>query len=108
MSKSILQQIFSFLVQFLWPKNKKYMKIKVFMAVFCLFLAKAANVGTPPILGYAFDSLIELSQGINVYMLIPLALIASYGIAQVAALFIKGKNIEMRDKQKTSIDSIHV
>jgi ATP-binding cassette subfamily B protein len=43
-------------------------------------------VGTPPILGYAVDSLTELSQGINIYMLIPLALIISYGVARVAAL----------------------
>ena len=32
------------------------------------FFAKAANLGTPPILGYAVDSLTELSQGINVYI----------------------------------------
>ena len=37
-------------------------------------------------LGYAVDSLTELSQGLNVYVLIPLALIISYGIARVAAL----------------------
>jgi len=62
------------------------MKARVVIAVSCLFLAKAANVGTPPILGYAVDSLTELSEGINVYMLIPLALIISYGIARIAAL----------------------
>ena len=56
------------------------------MAVLCLLFAKVANVGTPPILGYAVDSLTELSQGINIYMLIPLALIISYGMARVAAL----------------------
>ena len=67
-------------------ENKKSTKIRVFLAILCLFLAKAANLGTPPILGYAVDSLTELSQGINVYMLIPLALIISYGIARVAAL----------------------
>ena len=86
MSQSTLQRTISLLVPFLWPKNKKSMKIRVFLAVLCLFLAKAANLGTPPILGYAVDSLTELSQGINVYMLIPLALIISYGIARVAAL----------------------
>jgi len=62
------------------------MKLRVIAAVICLFLAKAANVGTPPILGYAVDSLTELSQGLNVYMLIPLALIISYGIARITAL----------------------
>ena len=86
MSQSTLQQTINLLAPFLWPKHKKSMKIRVFLAVLCLFLAKAANLGTPPILGYAVDSLTELSQGINVYMLIPLALIISYGIARVAAL----------------------
>ena len=62
------------------------MKLRVVAAVICLLLSKAANVGTPPILGYAVDSLTELSQCLNVYMLIPLALIISYGIARVAAL----------------------
>lgn len=86
MSESTLQRTINLLVPFLWPKNKKTIKIRVFFAILCLFLAKAANLGTPPILGYAVDSLTELSQGINVYMLIPLALIISYGIARVAAL----------------------
>jgi ATP-binding cassette, subfamily B, heavy metal transporter len=86
MSQSTLQQTIDLLVPFLWPKNKKSMKARVVIAVICLLLAKAANIGTPPILGYAVDSLTELSEGINVYMLIPLALIISYGIARIAAL----------------------
>jgi len=86
MSQSTLQRTISLLAPFLWPKNKIFIKIRVFLAILCLLLAKAANLGTPPILGYAVDSLTELSQGINVYMLIPLALIISYGIARVAAL----------------------
>jgi ATP-binding cassette subfamily B protein len=86
MSQSTLQRTINLLTPFLWPKDKKGMKARVVIAVSCLFLAKAANVGTPPILGYAVDSLTELSEGINVYMLIPLALIVSYGIARIAAL----------------------
>ncbi|MDA8711254.1 ABC transporter ATP-binding protein/permease [Alphaproteobacteria bacterium] len=86
MSQSTLQRTINLLAPFLWPKDKKGMKARVVIAVSCLFLAKAANVGTPPILGYAVDSLTELSEGINVYMLIPLALIVSYGIARIAAL----------------------
>ena len=86
MSESTLQRTISLLAPFLWPKNKISIKIRVFLAILCLLLAKAANLGTPPILGYAVDSLTELSQGINVYMIIPLALIISYGIARVAAL----------------------
>ena len=86
MSQSTLQRTVSLFVPFLWPQNKNSMKFRVIAAVICLLLAKAANIGTPPILGYAVDSLTELSQGLNVYMLIPLALIISYGIARVAAL----------------------
>ena len=86
MSQSTLQRTINLLTPFLWPKDKNGMKARVVIAVSCLFLAKAANVGTPPILGYAVDSLTELSEGINVYMLIPLALIVSYGIARIAAL----------------------
>ena len=86
MSQTTVQRTISLLVPFLWPKNKKSIKIRVSLAVLCLLFAKVANVGTPPILGYAVDSLTELSQGINIYMLIPLALIISYGIARVAAL----------------------
>ena len=86
MKQSILKRTINLLAPFLWPKDKNSMKLRVIAAVICLLLAKAANVGTPPILGYAVDSLTELSQGLNVYMLIPLALIISYGIARVAAL----------------------
>ena len=86
MNQSTLQRTINLLAPFLWPKDKNSMKLRVIAAVTCLFLAKAANVGTPPILGYAVDSLTELSQGLNVYMLIPLALIISYGIARITAL----------------------
>lgn len=86
MSQTTLQRTISLLIPFLWPKNKKSIKIRVSLAVLCLLFAKVANLGTPPILGYAVDSLTELSQGINIYMLIPLALIISYGMARVAAL----------------------
>ena len=71
MSQSTLQRTVSLLVPFLWPKDKNSMKFRVIAAVICLLLAKGANIGTPPILGYAVDSLTELSQGLNVYMLIP-------------------------------------
>jgi ABC-type transport system involved in Fe-S cluster assembly fused permease/ATPase subunit len=86
MSKPILKRTINLLAPFLWPKDKKSIKIRVSLAILFLLLAKAANVVTPPILGHAVDSLTELSQGINIYMLIPLALIVSYGIARVAAL----------------------
>ena len=54
------------------------------LAILCLVLSKATNLITPPILGRAVDSLTELSQGLNMYTLVPLSLIVAYGLARVA------------------------
>ena len=69
---------------FLWPKNKFSLKIRVVLAILCLVLSKATNLISPPILGRAVDSLTELSQGLNMYTLVPLSLIVAYGLARVA------------------------
>ena len=69
------------------------MRKRVSLALVCLILAKVASVYTPLILGRAVDSLTELSSGINLLMLIPIALIISYGVARIASLTFEG----MRD-----------
>ena len=58
-----------------------------------MILAKVASVSTPLILGRSVDSLNDLSDGTNLLMIIPIALIISYGIARVTS-FMFG---EMRD-----------
>jgi len=83
----------SLLFPFLWPSKRKDLRIRFVLALICMILAKIASVYTPLILGKSVDSLNDLSDGINMLILIPIALITSYGIARIAS-FMFG---EMRD-----------
>ena len=76
--QSILKKNINLIAPFLWPKNKLSLKIRVILALLCLVLSKATNLITPPILGRAVDSLTELSQGLNMYTLVPLSLIVAF------------------------------
>ncbi len=87
MSLSLLRQTINLLIPFLWPKNNKSIKRRVILAILCLLVAKVASLGTPPILGYAVDTLTDISDGINMYILIPLALIVSYGLVRISSTF---------------------
>ena len=84
---------FKLLFPFLWPNKRSDLRRRVSLALICLILAKVASVYTPLILGRSVDSLTELSSGINLLMLIPIALIISYGVARIASLTFEG----MRD-----------
>ena len=84
---------FKLLFPFLWPNKRSDLRKRVSLALVCLILAKVASVYTPLILGRSVDSLTELSSGINLLMLIPIALIISYGVARIASLTFEG----MRD-----------
>ena len=66
---------FKLLLPYLWPKKRRDLKTRVSFAVIALILAKIANVTTPLILGASVNSLTELSSGINLFMLVPVALI---------------------------------
>ncbi|MDG2268342.1 MAG: ABC transporter ATP-binding protein/permease [Alphaproteobacteria bacterium] len=81
------------LTPFLWPENRKDLRVRVVVSIICMILAKVASVYTPLILGKSVDSLNDLSNGINLYILMPIALIISYGFARVASLLFG----EMRD-----------
>ena len=78
---------------FLWPTNRKDLRLRVVISIICMILAKVTSVFTPLILGKSVDSLNDLSNGINLLISIPIALIISYGITRVAS-FLFG---EMRD-----------
>ena len=82
---SILLKTSKLLFPFLWPNNRKDLKIRVLFALFSMILAKIASVYTPLILGYAVDSLTDLSSGINLLIYVPVALIISYGIVRIAS-----------------------
>ena len=84
---------FKLLFPFLWPNKRGDLRRRVSLALICLILAKVASVYTPLILGRSVDSLTELSSGINLLMLIPIALIISYGVVRIASLTFEG----MRD-----------
>ena len=92
-SKNTYLKTISLLFPFLWPAKRKDLRLRVVIAVICMILAKVASVFTPLILGRSVDSLNDLSNGTNLLMIIPIALIISYGIARVTS-FMFG---EMRD-----------
>ena len=92
-SKNTYFKSASLLLPFLWPLKRKDLRLRVLIAIICMILSKVASVYTPLILGKSVDSLNDLSEGINLLILIPIALIVSYSIARVAT-FLFG---EMRD-----------
>lgn len=67
----------------MWPKKRNDLRTRVSFAVVALVLAKIASVSTPLVLGEAVNSLTELSAGINLFMLVPVALIVGYGVARI-------------------------
>ena len=81
---------FNLLFPFLWPNKRSDLRKRVSLALICLILAKVASVYTPLILGRSVDSLTELSSGVNLLMLIPIALIISYGVVRIASLTFEG------------------
>ena len=74
---------FKLLLPYLWPKKRSDLRTRVSFAVVALVLAKIASVSTPLVLGEAVNSLTELSAGINLFMLVPVALIVGYGVARI-------------------------
>jgi len=84
---------FKLLLPYLWPKKRKDLRTRVSFAVVALVLAKIASVSTPLVLGSAVNSLTELSSGINLFMLVPIALVIGYGVTRVIAFTF----IEIRD-----------
>jgi ATP-binding cassette, subfamily B, heavy metal transporter len=84
---------FKLLLPYLWPEKRRDLKTRVSFAVVALVLAKIASVSTPLVLGSAVNSLTELSSGINLFMLIPIALVVGYGVTKVIAFTF----VEIRD-----------
>ena len=84
---------FKLLLPFLWPEKRKDLKTRVSFAVIALILAKIASVSTPLVLGSAVNSLTELSSGINLFMLVPIALVVGYGVTRIIAFTF----VEIRD-----------
>ena len=74
---------FKLLLPYLWPNKRNDLRTRVSFAVVALVLAKIASVSTPLVLGGAVNSLTKLSAGMNLFMLVPVALIVGYGVARI-------------------------
>ena len=85
MKKGKYIKTFKLLLPYLWPEKRRDLRTRVSFAVVALVLAKIASVSTPLVLGGAVNSLTELSSGINLYMLVPIALIVGYGVTTIIA-----------------------
>ena len=94
---------FQLLLPYLWPNNRKDLKVRVSFAVIALVLAKVASVCTPLVLGASVNSLTELNSGINLFMLVPVALIVGYGLTKIISLAF----VEIRDALFTSVTGDH-
>ena len=98
---------FKLLLPYLWPKKRRDLKTRVSFAVIALVLAKIANVTTPLILGASVNSLTELSSGINLFMLVPVALIVGLGIARIISFtFVEIRNALFSKVSQHSIRQI--
>ena len=84
---------FQLLLPYLWPKERKDLRLRVSFAVVALVLAKIASVCTPLVLGASVNSLTEVSSGINLFMLVPIALVVGYGVTKIIAFAF----VEIRD-----------
>ena len=77
---------FKLLLPYLWPKERNDLKTRVCFAIVAMVLAQIASASTPLVLGGAVNSLTKLSSGINLFMLVPIALIVAYGVARIISL----------------------
>ena len=56
-TKNTYLKTISLLFPFLWPAERKDLRVRVLVALICMILAKVASVYTPLILGKSVDSL---------------------------------------------------
>ena len=93
--KNILIKTFKLLLPFLWPNNRRDLKLRVIFALFSMVIAKIASVYTPLILGNAVDSLTDLSSGINLLLYVPIAIIISYVFVRIASFAFNVKRVAL-------------
>ena len=107
MKKGKYFKTFKLLLPYLWPEKRRDLRIRVSFAVVALILAKIASVSTPLVLGGAVNSLTELSSGINLFMLVPIALIIGYGVTTIIAFtFVQVRNALFSKVSQHSIRQI--
>jgi ATP-binding cassette subfamily B protein len=77
------------LAAYLWPKEREDLKLRVVIALLCLFLAKATNVFVPVFYKKAVD-LLSIDKESLVYFHFPVLLILSYGFARIGTQIFDG------------------
>ncbi len=71
------------LLPYLWPRDRRDLRIRVMIAIVLLVLAKVANVYVPILLKHATDALD--SDPANLLVAVPLGVLIAYGAVRAAA-----------------------
>ena len=73
------------LSKYLWPRGQNDIKVRVAGALFCLALAKIANVYVPILFSQAVDILATKSTT-DIVLALPISLLLSYGLLRVLTI----------------------
>ena len=73
------------LSKYLWPEGQNEIKLRVASALFCLALAKIANVYVPILFSQAVDILATKSTT-DIILALPISLLLSYGLLRVLTI----------------------
>ena len=72
------------LLPYLWPRNHTEMRVRVTVALLCLFLSKLINVYVPLLYKMAVDALSgHGAGGLHPALAVPVGVILAYGLARV-------------------------
>lgn len=78
-------QVLRRLLPYLWPRDRRDLRMRVVVAVFLLIAAKLANVYVPILLKHATDALSPEAGAASLWAAVPLGLLLAYGAARAAA-----------------------
>jgi len=73
------------LLPYLWPRDRRDLRMRVVLAVALLVAAKLANVYVPILLKHATDALSPDAGATTLWAAVPLGLLLAYGAARAAA-----------------------
>ena len=76
-------QVVRRLLPYLWPRNRRDLRIRVGIALVLMIMAKVANVYVPIVLKHATDAL--SSDAANLLVAVPLGLLLAYGGVRLAS-----------------------
>ncbi|MEI8396417.1 MAG: ABC transporter ATP-binding protein/permease, partial [Rhodospirillaceae bacterium] len=71
------------LMPYLWPRDRLEARVRVSVALLCLFLSKAVNVVVPMLYKAAVDALSQPAGARAALIAVPVGIILAYGLARV-------------------------